>query len=360
MKLAFNETKLPRPGSSAEEITIGPVSIRLPYKNCREQLQIKYFTRPTTAEWDTLWNADDMATYYQSRKWAEIWSRYSNYHLQPDPAMLHFSDEAEMLIPFSRQKFLGGMINRCIASVPRVTVGGWLARNKLTVDHIHAAYVYLSGCIRNVCWRLNPFDPVTDMVTLPIDRSSEMQTIDLHEDFDRVYAGFCRTHRQAVNKATRAGLQVRKAESIDEWKTFYHIYMQSVERWGAKASLVHSWKLVEGMYRSRSEHMTLWLCCLGEKIIAGSLGLYGKKHIAPWLCVFDRDYIPHRPMHYLYCEIMKDACARKFVWFDMGISRCEGLRSFKEGFGARPYKSPVIEWQSPVVKKLRTIYLGCS
>jgi hypothetical protein len=360
MKLAFNETKLHRPGSSAEEITIGPVSIRLPSRFHYNRLRVESGTRPAAETWDRLWNADDLATFYQSREWAEIWSGYSEYRLRPDPVMLRFSDGAEMLLPFCRQAILGGIFNRHIASVPKVTMGGWLSKKRLTVDHVHAAYAYLYGLLKNVCWRLNPFDPVTDTIMLPVDRSSEMQTIDLHEDFERVYGKFCRTHRQAVNKATRAGLQIRQAECIDEWKIFYDIYLQSVERWGAKACLVHSWKLVEGLYRSNSGHMTLWLCCLGEKIIAGSLCLYGKKHIAPWLCVFDRNYVPHRPMHFLYCEIMKDACARKYIWFDMGISRCEGLRSFKEGFGARPYRSPVIEWHSPVVKKIRTLFRACS
>jgi hypothetical protein len=231
-------------------------------------------------KWEQLWKTDKQSAYSQSYEWAEIWSTNSELQLQPAPVLFHFSDGAEILIPFSRQSFGGGIINRYVASIPRVTVGGWLSADDITAQHIILLQTYMKQHYKNVIWRLNPVHPLTGQCNIPGDRTNELHIVELCEDFD----------------------------------------------------------------------------CVCKKIIAGSVCLYGQNNVAPWLGVFNRQYVPMRPMNYLYYSLIKQACENKLKWFDLGISRSEGVRSFKERFGAQPFVSPIIERECTCMrmfKKLR-------
>ena len=50
-----------------------------------------------------------------------------------------------------------------------------------------------------------------------------------------------------------------------------------------------------------------------------------------------------RPANRLFGEVIRDACERGFRWFDFNSSAgLEGVRRFKEGFGARPLPCPYV------------------
>jgi hypothetical protein len=183
-------------------------------------LSIEHISTPSAQTWDAIWKADKYATYYQSREWAELWSSYSNRRLQPAPLQFQFSDGVKVLIPFSRKTFPGGIYKRYIASVPKVTTGGWLSKDTMTGHHISAVYEYLTQRYKNVTWRLNAFDPVTTECKLPSRKSSDIHTVDLQDDFESVFKRFSKGHRQAVNKAEREGIRIEQSEKIEEWKYF--------------------------------------------------------------------------------------------------------------------------------------------
>lgn len=312
-------------------------------------------TRASVEDWNIRWNGSKNSTYYQSYEWSLLWSKYSSFHFQPYALFFRFSDGLELIIPFSRQRFLGGVVCRYIASIPRVTIGGWISAKEPTPQHINIIYTYFLQNNLSISWRLNPFISTTHKCNIPVKRSNEIHAVELCGDFESIYKRFSKGYRHAINKAIREGIQIEAARNIGEWKEFYIIYCESVERWGKRARMVQPWRLLEGMYRSQSKNIKLWLVYRGEKIIAGSVCLYGQNHVAPWLGVFKKDYVSYKPMSFLYYQLIKRSHESGKAWFDLGISRTEGVRFFKESFGARPYRSPVIESESYIERIFRKL-----
>ena len=62
-------------------------------------LTIEHIAPATAAEWDAVWTRCPYATYFHSREWAEVWSRYSRGKLAPAPLHVDFSDGERALLP---------------------------------------------------------------------------------------------------------------------------------------------------------------------------------------------------------------------------------------------------------------------
>ena len=58
--------------------------------------------RPASiSEWDMIWHECEYSTYFHSREWAEIWSKYTKRKMFLTPFLVSFSDGKKALLPFS-------------------------------------------------------------------------------------------------------------------------------------------------------------------------------------------------------------------------------------------------------------------
>jgi hypothetical protein len=292
-------------------------------------------------EWDEVWKLCDYATYFHSSEWASIWSVYTNGEFVPAPRMILFSDGKKAVVPLSLQKGFKGW-PKTFWSSPAGTFGGWISKDSLTMDHTMLLVSYVRK-LSDLCWRMNPYDELLSNVVVEGSRTDVTDVLDLKDGFEAIYQGWPKWHRKAANQARRKGVVIRLANSLGDWKEYYEVYKDSLRRWGDTATSRYEFSLFEEMERRNSPNIKLWLATYQEKIIAGALCLYAKKHVAGWHAASLEEYFRLRPNNVIQYEAIRDACERGFSWYDFNPSGGhEGVRSFKKSFGTQAYPSNVL------------------
>lgn len=305
-------------------------------------------------EWDQIWQGCDYSTYFHSREWAEIWKIYTKGLMCPDPKLVLFSDGKKVLLPLSSQKGYMGLIKTYLSS-PAGTFGGWISTDELSIKHAILLSEYLTKKVGNLIWRLNPYDPLADKAVLKIAKNDETHVLDLSEGFNNIFKKWTKGHASAVSKARREGVIARIASTLDDWKAYYQVYENSLQRWGEKATSVYGWELFNEMFCRNSQHIKLWVAIYRDEMVAGSLCFYAKKHVVYWHGAALKDYFQLRPVNLLIYEIIKDACNKGYRWFDFNPSGGhEGVKAFKKSFGTDERSSPVYVHESRLAKLINT------
>jgi len=310
--------------------------------------------RPANAEeWDTLWRQCDHATYFHSREWAEIWSVYTKGGMRPDPKLVVFSDGKKALLPLSCNLLLKRLVRYYVSS-PAGTFGGWIAADPLEAEHA----ALLTNCMitgfGNMAWRLSPYDDALLHLNVRTYSNEETHSLSLKEGFHAIFKGWTKGHKSAVAKARREEVSVRMGSTLDDWHSYYRVYEASLRRWGGRASSRYHWEIFEEMLRRRSNHIRLWLAIHRDKVVAGALCFYAKRHVVYWHGAALEDYFPLRPVHLLMYEAIKDACGGGYFWFDFNPSGPhEGVRGFKKSFGAIPLPCPVVTVETRLLRFMK-------
>ena len=305
-------------------------------------IKISATSKANDSEWDSIWKNCEYSTYFHSREWAKIWDKYTNGRIQPKPILITFSDGKKALLPFSRQRILRGLSKQYISS-PAGTFGGWISQDKLNINHGQLLVDYSCRKLDSIIWRLNPYDKIVSQCKLPKIKNDETHALNLEDGFDSIYHSWTKGHKSAARKARKAKIIIQKADSQEHWKKYFEIYEDSLQRWGAEATSRYEWNLFEILNRLNSENIELWLAKYEEKIIAGALCFYSKNHVVYWHGAALSDYFNMRPVNLLMYEIIKDACAKNYLWFDFNPSGGhEGVKSFKKSFGAVGLACPVV------------------
>lgn len=317
--------------------------------------------RPATAgEWDSAWESCRWATYFQSRGWAETWSRYEP-RLVPSPHLVEFSDGLTAVVSLMQRRHRTGL--DALATYlwsPATTYGGWLCTQPLCNEHVALLVETVLARFSPLRWRINAFDPkakdsflahARGRVTfrpslgrrLRVDIEQDYtRALDLSHDFDDIFRRWTKGHRSAVGKAQREGVTIRCSENLEEWKEYFGIYERALARWGEDATSVYHWELFELLFEQR-EHVKLWVADYDDRIVAGALLLYGPKHVSYWHGASLREYSRVRAVNLLMYEGIRDAVDRGLRWYDFNPSGGhEGVEAFKKSFAASKFSSPVV------------------
>jgi lipid II:glycine glycyltransferase (peptidoglycan interpeptide bridge formation enzyme) len=296
----------------------------------------------SSKEWDEIWLHCPYSTYFQSREWAEIWRLYTNNQQKPAPQQIDFSDNSQVIMPFSVFKRNKGL-TRCYLSSPAGTYGGWLSTNSLQETHVKLLMDLIERKWKNLTWRLNPYDEVTIRSCSPQAKPDDTERLNLQIGFEQIMKNLSQGHRSAVNKALRSGIIVRTAQNLSEWESYFEIYQSSLQRWGERATSNYRWELFRHIYDMHSNWSKLWLACFNEKIIGGALCFYSPRIVIYWHGAALEAFFQHRPSNLLFVEIIRDACQNHLVWFDFNPSGGHsGVLEFKRRFGTHTAPSPVI------------------
>ena len=160
----------------------------------------------------------------------------------------------------------------------------------------------------------------------------------LERGYDAVAAGFWKGCRTSTAKARRAGVTVRGAGSVSDFRAYFALYEDSLARWGTQATSSHPWKLFENAAALREAHpgnVGLWLAEKDGQPVAGALVFYWNRHAVYWHGAALAAAFPHSPTNALLSEIIRDACGRGLAIFDFNPSGGHlGVARFKESFGA--------------------------
>ncbi|NIN06760.1 MAG: GNAT family N-acetyltransferase, partial [Armatimonadetes bacterium] len=284
-----------------------------------------------------MWRQCSYATYFHSREWAEIWSRYEQGKLRPNPLLVMFTDGKKALLPLSYKMWeSAGASGKYFESSANGNYGGWIAVDPLGTEHAILMKEFLTQELGYLFWQINPFDDLVAEIGVDATFHGETQAINLERGFDAVYAGWDSACRNRERKGRKSGILVRLAQTEEDWRGFYRAYEDSLRRWGDQAKKRYGWALFQEMFNRQSDHIKLWLATTtDELIVAGVLMCYARTHAVPWHGGILGSYAALQPNNRLFYETIKDACDKRYRWFDFGTSPSEGVRRFKQSFGAR-------------------------
>jgi CelD/BcsL family acetyltransferase involved in cellulose biosynthesis len=163
-----------------------------------------------------------------------------------------------------------------------------------------------------------------------------IHTLPLGVDPEQMEQGFKRSVRQHIAKGHRSGVNVRRAETLEELAdTFYGLHVRTRQRQGVPVQprryFVRLWQ--------RILEPGLGFCLLAEsdnRPIAGAVFLAWKNTVVYKYSASDHRYLALRPNYVLLREAIRWSGANGYEALDMGRSDLDhaGLRHFKSSWGA--------------------------
>ncbi|MDH3226842.1 MAG: GNAT family N-acetyltransferase [Thermoleophilia bacterium] len=325
------------------------------------RVRIEETRQASAAEWDEFWETSAEATYFHSREWAEVWSRYAP-PLEPYALLFTLSDGARLLFPASSRPALRGLGRALIAS-PGGTYGGLLGDAAASPAHRALAVRAIERAALEITWRVNPFAPQPDASSKGWNEQPDNTlALDLEAGFDVIRRGFTKGHRSAAAKAEREGVTVERASSLADWQAYFAVYEETLARWGDEARTRYRWELFAALESLGSSHVSLWLARIRSEILAGALCLGSQTHVAYWHGAVRSKALEVRPVHLLVRSSIEEACSRGLNWYDFNPSGgLGGVEHFKRGFGASPRAAPLLHYERPILttgRRLRALLTG--
>ena len=308
-------------------------------------LEISQVRTATNDEWDHLWLNCSYSTYFHSRVWAEVWKEYSSQAIKPDPRMVIFNDGKKALLPLSFRSALKGFIKFHLSS-PAGTYGGWISSEELKREHAILLAEYLMQNIKNLSWRINPFQPNISDLELLVAKEEKTQALNLESGFESLWVRWKQGKESLIRniqKAKKHGVVIRASTAIEEWRQYYDIYQDSLRRWGKSASSHYDWELFNILHQKKSPYVKLWLAWHKERIVAGVLCLYATRHVVYWHGAALEAFFKLRPVNLLLAEAIKHSCEKLYTWFDFNPSGGhEGVWRFKKSYSPLELESPMV------------------
>jgi Acetyltransferase (GNAT) domain len=232
---------------------------------------------------------------------------------------------------------------RRLSSLPRTPVAGPLAIDARTtaallegaLEHVHAR----PGTRLQVKMP-RQIDNVPAQITETPWRVSYV--LPLPSDPEELRFGNSRNHARikwAVQKAERHGVRIRHAETVEDLRIWYRLYLD-VNRWRAQPPRPYRffeaiWELLRpaGLMRLLLAEQIVD----GERrVLAGSMLVMFGSTVSYAFNARLREGLPLRPNDALQWRAVHDACAEGFRWYDLGEvgEGNVGLAGFKSKWGA--------------------------
>jgi CelD/BcsL family acetyltransferase involved in cellulose biosynthesis len=321
-------------------------------------LTIERVSDAGTEQWRKVWLACDYATFFQSLEWAEVWEKYSGGLIQPAAKHITFSDGRAVVLPLCYETKLRGLLSRYVCS-PEATYGGWISEQPLSTSHaVLLTQWLLEAEGKNLVWRLNPYDPLALQAAMICNvggRKDVTHAVRLSADPDQLLKGFKKGTREDIRKAQKRGcIEVTAAESVEEWRAYHRVYLDSLARWGHGPDEGYRWELFDQLRRLESPHVRLWIARYEGTVVSGELSFYSQRHSVSWHAATLKDYLRSGVGKYQSFEILKDCCQRGYQWLDFNPSAgLGGVKELKESFRAEALPAPLVYVDTPLKRLIR-------
>jgi lipid II:glycine glycyltransferase (peptidoglycan interpeptide bridge formation enzyme) len=288
--------------------------------------------KPSREEWQEILDKCTHATFFATPDWAEVVEK--TYCYKTDTKLFLFGDGQKVIVPLS----IIGKSYRIFAhyiSVPFHNYGGLFSDREISDLRIRKIIDRLkSGLKMDVTLCPHPFsnarypdDYITDEYSTHI--------LDLTQGFESIWSKY--KDRDQARKARKEGVTIRLGNSIDDFKTYYEMYCASAKRWGLKDP--QPYMLYENLCGMAGSRLKLWFANYNEKDIAGIILAYFNEIVVYYGAAFYYEYEKLRPNNLLLIEAIKDACNRRYKYFDfLPSAGIEGVEKFKKSFGAEKHK----------------------
>lgn len=261
--------------------------------------------------------------------------------MQPEPCHITLANGTSLVLPLTASKSIKGL-NRNYFMCPGSTYGGWLGETTPDAKTIRSLTEMILKQCGNLTWRLSPIDPSAGQIDLEWYLDETTHILDLEVGPERLLRSMSRGHRSSIKKATREGVEIGQAETIDDWYEYYEVYVDSLRRWGSRTTSNYHWRMFESLFQRSGQNVRLWVARVQRRIVAGAVCFSAKHHVVYWHGAALESFFHLRPVNLLFFEVIRHSEAEQKHWFDFNPSgRLEGVARFKRGFGAIETPSPV-------------------
>jgi hypothetical protein len=297
------------------------------------------FRKASEIEWLEHVNADETATFFQTPLWFAVWEKYQRY--ENESVFFEFTNGKCGVFPMASRPILNGLFKEFIAS-PAGTYGGAVSAYELE-EYERTLLEHNIFKNRNYIYRTNPF--TTSGFNRGHIKSDFTHLINLREiDINDVLRNWRKGHKADAKRALREGVQIEEARNSNDLHQYYSAYLESIHRWGDKASSLYQLQIFEYLMKLPSDSVKLWKAVFDEKLIYGCLCFYHNNHVVYWHGAGLSEYFKLGAVHALQMKIIEDAIKRNFKFYDFNPSGGHiGVEKFKDGFGTLTRPTVVIK-----------------
>lgn len=297
-------------------------------------MQIKKW--PDVAFWNELASASPASTFYHTPLWHTIViEAYKDYAI--GTCGFVFNNGGRVVFPCIQTKKGRPLLGKSrLKSSVFGGYGGCIADNNVTVAQQREIYDWLVKQRASIAIDTNPF--VKTAVKLPegfICREDFTQALTLSKDEQTLYQKLNRGGKSNLNQAKKHGITVRLARTDSDIHAYYALYRDTLRRWGDSALFEYPESLFFTIFAHAGDGIKIWLAEKEAVIVAGVIIFYWNRIATYWHGASHQDYFQCYPNNMLHMEIIRDAAAAGFRYYDFGPSGGqEGVARFKKSFGA--------------------------
>lgn len=176
--------------------------------------------------------------------------------------------------------------------------------------------------------------------------------VDLSNGMETVRRGYRKGHKWAVKKAVRENVNVRIGRGINDWKTYYSLYEESLRRWSDSATSRYDWAFFDHLRKEEGDRLVLWLAERDKRACAAAIVMYQSRVACYWHGASTESCYKFRASNLLQDSIMEDAFQRGISIYDMlGSGGHAGVAHFKKGFGATRKDYDIQRWQCGIKRR---------
>jgi hypothetical protein len=296
---------------------------------------------PTTDErWDRYVGAHEHGLVYHHSGWLRALRR--EYGQQPvGLAIADGTGALHGVLPLMATRGLpvlrsGGITGRRLASLPRTPVAGPLADDREGLAQLVAAAAQRTPPGAQL--QLKLLEPRLDGLAPVIGHPWRLTyVLDLPHRPEELRFGGSRNHatvKRAVNKAHKAGVRVRPAETAAELRAWYGLYLDTMRHHVVPPRPLRLFMAAWEEMRPQGT-MRLLLAERRGELLAGCVMLQLGSTVFYGFNGVRRDALEHRPNDAIHWEAIHSACADGFRRYDFGevVERHAGLARFKAKWG---------------------------
>jgi hypothetical protein len=186
------------------------------------------------------------------------------------------------------------------------------------------------------------------------DSENDLPYLLLDKDLEEIRKSFHKTSvRDKINKAIKHNLQLVVADSEDDLRKFYNLYIHT-----RKSLLLppQPYAYFQNLWKEfhRRDNMDVILAKFDNRIIAGVVNFKFKDRVSGEFESWDRHYRDHSPVHFVIWESIKKAHREGYTVFDMGrtLRSSISLLKFKERWGTKVDTLPKYFYQNGALPSL--------
>ncbi|HEY9723194.1 MAG TPA: GNAT family N-acetyltransferase [Oscillatoriaceae cyanobacterium] len=307
------------------------------------------------------WNVDEQAwaeaiarctgaTFFHTAEWLKTLERGFGSRVQRVRATLPEGRSA--LLPLTIRPLARGLLPVAFSGETGV-YGGLLSPETLGRREVEAVYAAMRARFSSLQVVGNPFAtrphlPEPFNGGRPLLESSHALVL---KPFEELRADMSRGCKGRTNKARRAGFALSVSQDPADARIFYELYLDSARRWGEKLTWIRPLRFFEALMAEGGSRVRLFLAREGDTPVAALLMCeYGA--IAHYLAgATDARVLEASPSNLLMEAALRHYADAGFEIFDFGASNgLEGVRKFKESFGAHPVPYGSVHFRSPATQ----------